>query len=190
VQAILGPQWGFVIGWVYAGAWLFIGSYVTLGFGGYLQRAFSAGPLTAGGLPPLPGALLLIATSVGINLPGGQLFGRVQKVLVLLVVVTLMGGGLAGLSCAVAGLHGAGLSHLSLVLPHGISGVLAMAPLAFLALAGFDMVATTGDEVKNPRRTLPLAILLLYLLVTTATAGVLSGHQQLSTTTPQQPMRS
>ncbi|HEY7414389.1 MAG TPA: APC family permease, partial [Ktedonobacteraceae bacterium] len=55
---------------------------------------------------------------------------------------------------------------------------------------GFDIVATTGEEVKNPKRTLPLAILstlgivlLLYLLVTAATAGTLSGHQ-LNTKTP------
>src|ERR1700736_3410088 len=28
VQGILGQHWGFLMGWVYAGSWLFIGSYV------------------------------------------------------------------------------------------------------------------------------------------------------------------
>src|SRR5262249_19695606 len=76
------------------------------------------------------------------------------------------------------------------VFPHGISGILETASLAFLALSGFDLVATTGEEVKNPKRMLPLAILLtlgivllLYLLVIAATAGLLSGHE-LSTKTP------
>lgn len=191
VQVILGRHCGFLMGWVYAGCWLFVGSYVTLGFGGYFQQAVSGVLPIAGGVPPLVSSLILIIGIVGVNLVGGRLFGHVQKVIVLPVVVILVGGGMAGLTYTIVGLHGATLSHFSLALPHGMGGVLAMAPFAFLALAGLDMIATTGEEVKKPQKTLPLAILLtlgivllLYLLVTAATAGVLSGHQQLSTRTP------
>ncbi|MBV9689554.1 MAG: amino acid permease, partial [Ktedonobacteraceae bacterium] len=56
-------------------------------------------------------------------------------------------------------------------------------------LSGFDMVAAAGEEVEKPQRTLPLAILLtlaivllLYLLVTAATAGVLSPPELVSGT--------
>jgi len=191
VQVMLGRHWGFLMGWIYAGSWLFIGSYVTLGFGGYFHQVLSRVMPRVGGAPPLVSTLLLILVIVSINLAGGKFFGRVQKVIVLLVAATLVAGGIAGLYSAIAGLHGATLSHFSFVFPHGVGGILGMAPLAFLALSGFDMVATTGEEVKRPQRTLPLAIfltlgsvLLLYLLVTAATAGVLAGHEQLSTKTP------
>jgi basic amino acid/polyamine antiporter, APA family len=190
VQAILGRHWGFLMGWAYAGAWLFIGSYVTLGFGGYLQQILSKALPVAGKAPRIVDTLFLIIVIVIINLTGGHGFARLQKFIVLLAMVALIGAGVAGLYCAIIGFHGANISRFSLVLPHGISGVLETASLAFLALSGFDIIATTGEEVKKPKRTLPLAILstlgivlLLYLLVTAATAGALSGHQ-LNTKTP------
>src|SRR6266700_1340267 len=55
-RALLGEHWGFLMGWGYWGAYIFISGYVTLGFGGYLHA------LT--GLPPVPGALALLAFSV------------------------------------------------------------------------------------------------------------------------------
>src|SRR6266567_9594781 len=36
-RALLGPHWGFLMGWGCWGAYLFISGYVTLGFGGYLH---------------------------------------------------------------------------------------------------------------------------------------------------------
>ena len=190
VQAILGRHWGFVMGWVYAGSWLCIGGYVSLGFGGYLQQVLSGVLPIIGAVPHTVSALLLIVGIVIVNLIGGHLFVRLQKTIVLLAVVALIAAGGAGLYCAVVGLYGATISRFVPVFPHGVSGILGTASLAFLALSGFDLVATTGEEIKNPKRMLPLAILLtlgivllLYLLVVAATAGVLSG-QQLSTKTP------
>jgi len=65
-RALLGEHWGFLMGWGYWGAYIFISGYVTLGFGGYLHA------LT--GLPPVPGALALIGISTAINLAGVRLF--------------------------------------------------------------------------------------------------------------------
>jgi basic amino acid/polyamine antiporter, APA family len=181
VQAVLGRYSGFVMGWVYAGSWFFIGGYASRGFGQYLQQLFfGKEPRILSGTFPIIGALSLIVGIVLVNLAGGRFFARVQKGIVLLAVVTMIGYGVASLYSAVIGLHDADISRFSLSLPHGISGILEVTPFAFLALAGFDMVATAGEEVEKPKRTLPLAILLtlgivllLYLLVTAATAAVL-----------------
>ncbi len=62
--------------------------------------------------------------------------------------------------------------------PFGFSGVVGGAALVFFAYIGFDIVATTAEESKNPSRTMPIGILgslaivtLLYVLV----SGVLTG---------------
>src|SRR6266566_1408571 len=59
-RALLGPHWGFLMGWGYWGAYLFISGYVTLGFGGYLHALL--------GLPAVAGALGLTGLCMIINL--------------------------------------------------------------------------------------------------------------------------
>lgn len=61
--------------------------------------------------------------------------------------------------------------------PHGIGGVTVAASGVFFSYVGFDAVSTAGEEVRNPRRTIPLALLFTLLAVTTlyvavAVAGV------------------
>ncbi len=164
-QAVLGRHWGFLMGWAYWGGYLFISGYVTLGFGGYLHA------LT--GLPPLAGALTLVAFVVALNLAGVHLSGRVQTVVVGFAIIAL-------LAFSLAGLPHIRLTRFTPFFPHGAPGVLLGALLAFLAFGGFDMVAAAGEEIREPERNLPLAILLtlvavlgLYLLVTIVALGLL-----------------
>lgn len=61
--------------------------------------------------------------------------------------------------------------------PAGMTGVGAAASTIFFSYIGMDIVSTAGEEVPNPRRTLPMAIVASIIIVTTvyilvALAGV------------------
>ncbi|MEJ8651033.1 APC family permease [Streptomyces sp. MS1.AVA.3] len=51
--------------------------------------------------------------------------------------------------------------------PMGMAGIGAAASTVFFSFIGLDAVSTAGEEVRNPRRTLPRAIICALLAVTT-----------------------
>ncbi|WP_211261667.1 APC family permease [Pseudonocardia acaciae] len=174
-RQVLGEHWGFVMGWSFWGGYIFVSGYVIVGFGGYLSA------LT--GLPVVLGSLLLVAVCTAVNLGGVRLSGRWQNVVILLGIVVLAVFAFGG----VLSLHP---DLLASFLPAGLGGVAAATLVTFLAFGGFDMVAAAGEEVVEPRRNLPKAIILtlflvlgLYVLVALAAVGTLSP-EQLATEAP------
>jgi basic amino acid/polyamine antiporter, APA family len=138
------------MGWGYGGAWLLGSGYVTTGFGNYVQ--------SLSGLPRVPVALALVAACTVLNVYGLRASARAQRLVLAAAIV-----GLAAF--VVWGLPHVETRRLSPLLPHGVGGVLSATVLAFLALNGFDAIAAASEEIRDPARTVPRAVLHTLLIV-------------------------
>ncbi|XP_038210022.1 high affinity cationic amino acid transporter 1-like [Zerene cesonia] len=56
--------------------------------------------------------------------------------------------------------------------PYGVRGVLRGAAVCFYGFVGFDTISSTGEEVKDPRRSIPTSILAVLVVVFLAYASV------------------
>jgi APA family basic amino acid/polyamine antiporter len=145
-RAELGPWWGFIAGWSFV-----IGKLASCAAMALTFAAYAAPP---GWERPV--AILAVAALVTVNYFGVTRTAQLTRVIVVLVLLTLAVVVAAGLS---AGPTPAGWSASSLT-EGGAYGILQSAGLLFFAFAGYARIATMGEEVKNPRRTIPRAIVL------------------------------
>jgi APA family basic amino acid/polyamine antiporter len=127
-------------------------------FGFTIPDAISQAP-EQGGVVNLP-AITLIWLCTFLLLRGASESAKVNAIMVLIKVAVLV-------LFIVVGLSGWESNNLSNFVPEGFHGINAAAGIIFFSYIGLDAVSTAGEEVKNPRRNLPLAIIFALIAVTT-----------------------
>lgn len=169
----LRPVLGFSAGWLFLAAKSASAATAALGFAGYLLNALDAEP--GGALVPV--ALGAVALLVAVVLGGIQRSSSLNAVIVSVTLLALLFFVVAGaLSIEETGwgnltpFFGAGEQG-------GVAGVLHAAALMFVAYTGYGRIATLGEEVRDPARTIPRAIvvtliLTMFLYVSVGTVGV------------------
>lgn len=129
-------------------------------------------------------AVAAVVALTAVNYAGVQKSALLTRVIVAMV--------LAVLAVVAIVLSGAGTAaNLALDTDTGSWGVLQAAGLLFFAFAGYARIATLGEEVRDPARTIPRAIpialgiaLLVYAVVAVAVLSVLGGTGLAMATAP------
>jgi amino acid transporter len=127
-------------------------------FGFTIPESISQAP-EQGGVFNVP-AVVLIWLCTLLLLRGASESAKVNAVMVMIKIAVLI----LFIAIGVTGWNADNLSNFS---PNGFHGISAAAGIIFFTYIGLDAVSTAGEEVKNPRRNLPLAIIFALITVTT-----------------------
>lgn len=173
----LGDWWGFIAGWGFV-----VGKTASCAAMALTFAAYAApGPWWAQRVVAVAGVVGLAA----LNYRGVTKTAVLTRVLVAVsltaLTVIVVGIAVGGRTSTV---HLDGWAALG---TGGVSGILQAAGLLFFAFAGYARIATMGEEVRDPRRTIPRAIplalvitVVIYLVVGVA-ALLAAGPAQLAT---------
>jgi amino acid transporter len=111
------------------------------------------------GIINLPAVALIVMCTL-LLIRGASESAKVNAVMVLIKVAVLV-------LFILVGLQGWDSDNFSDFSPFGFDGITSAAGIIFFSYIGLDAVSTAGEEVKNPRRTMPLAIIIALITVTT-----------------------
>jgi APA family basic amino acid/polyamine antiporter len=153
----LGPFWGFLAGWGFVIGKTASCAAMALTLGAYVAPGHERIVAIAG----IGGVTL-------VNLRGVQKTAWVTRVVLAIVATALA-------VTVVVGFRGdrAGAPLADLPSPHGLIGIVQAAGLLFFAFAGYARIATLGEEVRDPRRTIPRAIPIALLITLAVYAAVI-----------------
>ncbi|MUV89758.1 amino acid permease [Halapricum sp. CBA1109] len=161
INKSLGPMFGSIAG---MGDWMglaFASAFYCIGFGQYLV-SFVPLPEVAFLDPIQVGALFAGLAFVGVNYIGAKETGSVQTVIVTILLSILTVFAVAGFfSFDYGTLTGNGG-----LTPYGTGAILPATALVFVSFLGYAKIATVAEELKNPGRNLPIAIIGSVALVT------------------------
>ena len=153
----LTPSLGFTAGWMFLCAKSASAATAALGFAMYLAPDYL-----------LPISLATVAGLTVITLTGMQRSNAVNAVIVSAVLLTL----LAFMAVGSPALR----TNAELLQPffdsNHVPELFEATALMFVAYTGYGRIATLGEEVREPRRTIPVAIILTLGLTTLLYLGV------------------
>ncbi|MFI0965150.1 APC family permease [Streptomyces sp. NPDC021080] len=160
----LGAFWGYLAGWSFIVGKTASCAAMALTVGAYVWPSHAHAV-----------AVAAVVVLTAVNYGGMRKSARLTRVIVAVVLAVLAS---VVVGCLGSGAFDAG--RLDVGLSSGVNGVLQAAGLLFFAFAGYARIATLGEEVRDPARTIPRAIplalgiaLAVYAAVTVAVLSVL-----------------
>ncbi|MBI1302063.1 MAG: amino acid permease [Alphaproteobacteria bacterium] len=159
----LNPAFGFTAGWMFLCAKTASAATAALGFAGYLLLSVQA---VVPKIALIAIALATVAILTFIVLMGIRQSNRINIFIVSLTFIALLSFVLVGIPSVIK----AGSGNLTpfFVTDNGsesaLQNLLYATALMFVAYTGYGRIATLGEEVKEPKKTIPRAITLTLIV--------------------------
>ena len=158
----MGPHAGFITGGLMFMAYALLPPIEIALIGAYLQQTIQQE--FGINIPWIVISILPWAVMTFLALEGIQASLRTAMILFIIEVLVVMT--IAVITVASGGAHGLSVQPLNpSASPHGVQGLIIGAVFAALSFVGFEGATTLGEEVRSPRRNVPLAIALSTLAV-------------------------
>lgn len=176
---LLNPALGFSAGWMFVLSKLSAAGIVAIGFGSYFHQLLPY-------FSPMVYSVSAIVLLTVANLWGIQKAGFVNITIVIITLLSLLYFVLGGFSSVQ-------VSNYTPFAPYGFKGIAESAAILFFAFTGYARIATLAEEVREPRKTIPRAIIItiavaivLYAAVSVVALGVLGAPAMAGTSSPLQ----
>ncbi|HEX3195925.1 MAG TPA: amino acid permease [Propionibacteriaceae bacterium] len=147
----LGPWWGFIAGWGFVIGKTASCAAMALTFAAYVAPSAWERPVAVA-------AVIILAA---VNYYGITRTAALTKIIVAVVLATLV----LVVSASLSSTNGTAPVRSWDLLAGGWYGILQSAGLLFFAFAGYARIATMGEEVRDPERVIPRAILTALTIV-------------------------
>ena len=180
--ATLGELVAWIIGWDLVLEYSVSVAAVAVGWGGYLSTLLEealgitlpealANPREEGGIVNVPAVFVVLAITA-LLIAGVRQSARSNTVMVAIKIAVLA-------LFIVVGATAIDPGNYTPFFSEGVGGTFTAASLIFFAYIGFDAISTSSEEVREPSRTLPRAIIgslaiatVIYILVAVVATGL------------------
>jgi amino acid transporter/nucleotide-binding universal stress UspA family protein len=169
VNHALGPLFGSIAGWANWMGLAFASAFYMFGFGQYVNEFFTFPDVVLGPLTLTSAKIIALAGGaffVFVNYVGAKETGKLQNY----IVVTLVG--ILAVFTAFGALN-ADIARLRPFAPDGYTALLPVTGIIFVSYLGFVQITSVAEEIKEPGKNLPRAVIGSVLIVTTIYALVL-----------------
>ena len=176
---VLTPWLGFSAGWMFILSKLSAAGIVAIGFGSYFYQLIPF-------FTPIQysvGAVVLLTIA---NLWGVQKAGIINMSIVLVTLMALV-------YFVFSGVGSISSQNFQPFAPFGMRGIAESAAILFFAFTGYARIATLAEEVVEPKKTIPRAVIItiltaivLYAAVSLVAVGVIGAESMSRSTSPLQ----
>lgn len=146
---LLNPALGFSAGWMFLLSKLSAAGIVAIGFGSYFHQLVPY-------FPPMVYSVAAIILLTLANLAGIRKAGLVNTLIVLVTLLSLIYFVFGGIGSVES-------RNFTPFAPFGIRGIAESAAILFFAFTGYARIATLAEEVVEPKKTIPRAVIITIL---------------------------
>lgn len=150
---LLNPAFGFSAGWMFLISKLTAAGVVAIGFGSYFYQLV---PI----LSPLKYSIIAVVILTIANYIGIKKVGKLNLAIVSITLLTLI-------YLIFSGITSINTENFIPFAPLGISGIAEASALLFFAYTGYARIATLAEEVRDPKKTIPKAVIITIVLAIT-----------------------